>query len=97
LVDVIAIATRISIILVAIHRGTNNAPEDRASNGAADRAYARKNCTGDSTGRCPDGSASRDTATLTVIVIAVIIIAARRRRPIIGVGSWPISVTVIRI
>src|SRR5437763_8812303 len=73
LVDVIAIAAGIAVILPPADDCSENAAEHRAGNGAADRTNAWKNRTGDSaTGRA-DSSAGRNAPTLAVVIIAVVV------------------------
>ena len=59
LVDVIAIAAGIAIILPAVDRRAENAAEDRAGDRAGDRADARNDRAGDRAADRADGGAGR--------------------------------------
>src|SRR6476619_7637169 len=74
LVDVIAIAAGIAIILPAVDRGAENAAKDRAGDRAGARLDARQNRAGNRTARGADGRAADDVAgsRAAVAVIAVV-------------------------
>ena len=73
LVDIVAIAAGISIILMPVHGRSEHAAEYCAGNCAADRANTRENSTCDSAGRCTNRCACSDAPALAVVIIAVVV------------------------
>src|SRR5437764_1664037 len=76
LVDVIAIAAGIAVILPSADGRAENAAEDRSGDRATYRADARKHRTGNCTANRANRSAGRDTAALAVVIVAVVVAVA---------------------
>ena len=73
LVDVIAIAACIAIILAAVDRRSEHAAQNRAGNRALPDANARDDRTGNRTADCTGSGTTDDPTGLTIVTV----------------GAWP--------
>ena len=89
LVDEVAIAASIPVVLTAINARAYDAAQDRTCDGAGTRFDSRKNRAGDRTGSRADRGASDNVAGLRIAVavpvVAVVVIAVVVAVPVIAV------------
>jgi Flp pilus assembly protein TadB len=96
LIDVIAIAAGIAIILPAVHGRSKDAAENCAGDRAADWADSRENCAGYCAADSSDRGTGRDAPALTIVIIAIVITVVIRTIAVaVVVRTITVSIAVV--